>query len=80
MREFMVRFYSFQDIQEFVELAAWESFPILVGDDGYQVSGTSFMSMFSLDHTKPLRVMLDCSQEEAFEGFRQKAQRFLIHT
>ena len=41
MREFMVRFYSFQDIQEFVELAASESFPILVGDDGYQVSGNN---------------------------------------
>lgn len=78
MREFTVRFYSFQDIQEFVTLAGMEDFPVLVGDDSYQVSGTSFMGMFSLDHTKPMRVMMDCPQE-AFEGFRQKAQRFLDH-
>lgn len=78
MREFTVRFYSFQDIQEFVALAGTEPFPILVGDDSYQVSGTSFMGMFSLDHSKPMRVMMDCSQE-AFEGFRQKAQRFLAN-
>ena len=78
MREFRVRFCSFQDIQEFVELAGMESFPILVGNDSYQVAGTSFMGMFSLDHSKPLQVMMNCSQEE-FEGFRRKAARFLVY-
>lgn len=77
MREFTVQFYSFQDVQEFVSLAGSESFPILVGNESYQVTGTSFMGMFSLDHSKPMRVMMDCSQEE-FEGFRRKAQRFLV--
>ena len=79
MQEFTVRFCSFQEIQQFVELAGMEAFPILVGDDNYQVSGTSFMGMFSLDHSKPMRVMMDCPQE-AFEGFRQKAQRILNQT
>lgn len=78
MREFTVRFGSFQDIQEFVELAGMETFPILVGDDSYQVVGTSFMGMFSLDHSRPLQVMMDCGQEE-FESFRRKAERFLVH-
>lgn len=78
MREFTVRFGSFQDIQEFVELAGTETFPILVGNDSYQVAGTSFMGMFSLDHSRPLQVMMDCGQEE-FEGFRRKAERFLVH-
>ena len=78
MREFTVRFGSFRDIQEFVELAGMETFPILVGDDSYQVVGTSFMGMFSLDHSRPLQVMMDCGQEE-FESFRRKAERFLVH-
>ena len=78
MREFWVRFGSFQDIQEFVELAGREGFPILVGNDSYQVAGTSFMGMFSLDHSKPLQVRMDCSQEE-FDVFQRKAERFLVH-
>lgn len=77
MREFTVRFCSFQDVQEFVALAGRENFPVLVGNESYQVTGTSFMGMFSLDHSKPVRVMMDCSQEE-FEGFRRKAERFLV--
>ena len=77
MREFRVRFGSFQDIQEFVALAGTESFTILVGNDSYQVCGTSLMGMFSLDHSKPLQVMMDSSQEE-FEGFRRKVEHLLV--
>lgn len=76
MREFMVRFCSFEDIQEFVTLAGCETFPIFVGNDSYQVNGTSFMGMFTLDHTKPVRVVTDCTEEE-FNGFRQKVSHFL---
>ena len=78
VREFTVRFGSFRDIQEFVELAGTVNFTILVGDTGYQVCGTSLMGMFSLDHSRPLQVMMDCGQEE-FESFRRKAERFLVH-
>ena len=76
MREFTVRFCSFQDVQEFVAMATEENFPITVGNESYQVNGTSFMGMFSLDYSKPMKVMLNCTEEE-FEGFRRKAARFL---
>ncbi len=77
MQEFEVRFCSFQDIQEFVKLAEAEDFPILVGNDSYQVSGTSFMGMFSLNHSDALHVRMECSREE-FEGFRRKVERLLV--
>ena len=78
MWEFKVRFSSFQDVQDFVSMAAGEKFPILVGNDSFQVAGTSFMGMFSLDHTKPVQITMECSQDE-FQGFRQKVERFLCH-
>ena len=77
MREITVRFGSFQDVQEFVELSGTETYPILVGNDSYQVSGTSLMGMFSLDHSKPMLVRMDCSEEE-FEAFCRKVERLLV--
>jgi hypothetical protein len=46
-----------------------------VGTDTYCVSGTSFMGMFSLDYSRPVKAMCHCSDEE-FAKFFQAASRF----
>ena len=71
-----MRFTTFQDVQDFVSLATAQSFPIVVGSGDYQVNGTSFMGMFSLDYTKPLTVTVNCTQQQ-LEDFRREAARFL---
>ena len=76
VREFNIRFFSFRDVQDFVVLATEQSFPIVVGNDRYRVNGTSFMGMFSLDYSQPLKVTVSCTEAE-FQDFRQKAERFL---
>lgn len=76
MQEFTVRFRSLRDVQEFVGLCSRQSFPVKVGSERYRVNATSFMGMFSLNFKKPLKVMVECAEEE-FEGFFQQAQRFL---
>ena len=67
MQEFQIRFHSFRDVQDFVSLAAEHSFPIVVGNESYQVNGTSFMGMFSLDYSQPLTVRVTCTEEEINE-------------
>ena len=78
MKEFMIRFGSCQEVQDFVALSAGKSFPIIVGSDSYHVNGSSFMGMFSLDHSKPQKITVHCSDEEA-EQFFQDIQRLLTN-
>jgi len=74
--EFMVRFYSFRDIQDFVALCSRQPFAITVGNERYQVNATSLMGMFSLNCRKSQKVMATCTEEE-FIQFRREAERFL---
>lgn len=76
MKEFKVILRSFEDIQAFVSLAMIQPFPVLVGSERYSVNGKNFMGMLTLDLNRPARVRMDCD-EEAYEQFRQSAQRFL---
>ncbi len=76
MRQFRIRFHSFRDVQEFVNLASAQDFPIIVGNETYQVSATSFMGMFSLDYSRELLVTVTCSDEQWLR-FRPEAERFL---
>ena len=75
MREFKIRFHSFRDVQDFVNLASAQEFPIVVGNDSYHVSATSFMGMFSLDYSNDLKVTVDCTDEQ-WMRFCPEAQRF----
>ena len=77
MREFPIRFCSSQDVLDVVSLATAQPFPIQVGNDSYCVSGTSFMGMFSLDYTRPVKVMVRCGEAE-FQQFLREADRFLV--
>jgi len=64
MREFWIRLGSVQDVQEFVSLAATRTYPVLVRDDHNKINADSFMELFCLDFTHPLRVVCDCTEEE----------------
>ena len=75
MREFQVRLQSVQDVQEFVSLSTARSFPVIIRDACGKVNGKSFMEMFCLVLSRPLRVTVLCSDEE-FRRFHEKTARF----
>lgn len=77
MKQFDITLHSFEDVQNFVELATVQPFRILVGNDRTRVNAKSFMGMFSLDFSAPLQVRADCTQEQC-EQFKADAARFLV--
>jgi len=76
VREFMVCFHSFREIQEFVNLCAAQEFRVLIGSERYQVNATSLLGMLSLNCRKPQKVTMECTQEQ-YDRFRRQADRFL---
>ncbi len=76
MWEFKVRFWTSQDVQDFIAWATVQPYTITVGTDSYYVNGSSFMGMFTLDHSQPLMVRVSCAEEE-FHRLLGEAERFL---
>lgn len=76
MQEFNISIGSFRQIRAFVSLAAVQPFDVFVGNDRQQVNGKSFIGMFSLDYTKPIKVRVACSLE-AMRSFQQEATKIL---
>ena len=70
MQEFNIHIHSFQEVQEFINLATVQPFPVLVGNDVQQVNGKSFIGMVSLDYSRPLLVRADCD-ESALSKFQK---------
>ena len=64
MLEFEMRLGSVQDVQDFVDIASTRPFAITVRDERNKISADSFMELFCLDFTHPLRVVCDCTEEE----------------
>lgn len=60
----MVQFHSLRDVQDFVALASKQTLKLYVGGDRFQVNATSFMGLFALNCRKPLKVTVECSEEE----------------
>ena len=77
MKEFAIRLTSVQDIQKFVALATAHAFPIFVRDRYTQVNGKSFMEMFCLNFSRPLKATMDCSEEE-YQQFLRDADALLV--
>lgn len=75
--EFMIHLGCVQDVEDFVAMSTGKSFPIYLDDGRHRVNGKSFMEMFCLVITRPLRLTADCSPEE-FARLCQDAQRFHI--
>ena len=76
MQEFWIRLGSVQDVQEFVSLAATRTYPVVVRDSHNKINADSFMELFCLDFTHPLRVVCECSEEE-LHWLKQDLHRFL---
>ena len=74
--EFYVRFHNSQEIRDFIAWSSAQPFTLSVGNDGYVVNGSSFMGMFTLDHSRPLKVRVSCSAEE-YGRILRDAERFL---
>ena len=64
MKQFDIVLHSFDDVQDFVEIATVQPFRILVGNDRTRVNAKSFMGLFSLDFSEPVHVRADCTDEE----------------
>lgn len=75
MQEFSIMIRSFQDVQDFVALATVQPFRVFVDNNQCRVNAKSFMGMFSLDFSKPTKVLTDCTLEQS-QQFRQAAARF----
>ena len=77
MKEFEIRIKSVQDVLMFVDLATSRPFSVQVGNEFHQVNGKSFMEMFCLNFSRPLKATMDCSEDE-YQQFRQDAQALLV--
>ena len=75
MWEFEICLHSVEEVRQFVSFATVQSFSITVGKGSRWVNGKSFIGMFSLDYSQPLKVRVQC-EREAFEVFRDAAARF----
>ena len=76
MKQFDIRLHSFEDVQEFVEIATVQPFRVLVGNQQVLVNAKSFMGMFSVDYSQPVHVRADCTDEECLQ-FQQALAKFL---
>jgi len=77
MKEFHILLRSGSQVQSFVNISMRQPFEIRVGNEGQDINGKDLMGMFSLDYSAPIRVRVQCSQEE-FLAFRQCAREYLV--
>ena len=72
-KDFMIRLGSVRDVEEFVNLSTAQPYSIYLDDGAHRVNGKSFMEMFCLVLTRPLRVTLECTEAQARDFFGQTA-------
>ena len=76
LKQFDIELHSFDEVQDFVEVATIQPFRVVVGNSRTLVNAKSFMGMFSLNFREPVHVRADCTDEEC-ALFKQAAARFL---
>ncbi len=72
--EFIISLGSVRDVEEFVNAATAQPFPVYLDDGEHRINGKSFMEMFCLTLTRPLRVTAECTRAE-FEAFRSTVEQ-----
>ncbi len=77
MKEFMIHLGSVRDVEDFVRISTAQPYPVTLDDGQQRVNGKSFMEMFCLVLTQPLRVTVQCSEEQ-FRDFFIKTSHFHI--
>ena len=74
--EFMIRLGCVRDVEDFVAMSTRKNFPVYLDDGVRRANGKSFMELFCLVITRPLRVSMECTEQEC-EAFRREVERFL---
>ena len=77
MLEFAIRLGSVQDVQDFVSVTTTRPFAITVRDENNKINADSFMELFCLNFSHPLRVVCDCSQAE-LDSLKQDLAQFVV--
>ena len=77
MKEFEIRVKSARDVLAFVNQATLRPFPVKVDNGRHQVNGKSFMEMVCLNCSRPLKAIMDCTEEE-FQQFRRDIRGLLV--
>ena len=77
MLEFAVKLRSVQDVQDFVSVATTRPYQITVRDEHNKISADSFMELFCLNFSHPLRVVCDCTEAE-LNTLKQDLARFVV--
>ena len=78
MLEFAIRLGSVQDVQDFVSVATTRPFEITVRDTFNNINADSFMELFCLNFSRPLRVVCNCSEAELI-SLQQDLARFVVN-
>ena len=77
MLEFEIRLGSVQDVQDFVDIASIRPFTITVRDDHNKINADSFMELFCLNFSHPLRVVCDCNEAD-LNALKEDLARFVV--
>ena len=62
---FHIKLTTFEQIKAFVSIASKQPFDVHVGNDRQHINGKDLMGMFSLDFSRPVQVLADCTADEA---------------
>ena len=69
MKEFNVLLSSINDVKQFVNLTCSQVFDIDIVSGRYVIDAKSIMGLFSVDLTKPVKVAVQGTDEEAAEFY-----------
>ena len=78
MLEFAIRLGSVQDVQDFVSVTTTRPYSITVRDEHNKINADSFMELFCLNFTRPLRVICDCNEAD-LDSLKKDLARFVVN-
>ena len=79
--DFLVNLNSIQSVKTFVENVNMYKLNVTAcnNDGNYEVNGSSVMSLFSLDLSKPILIHIDDEEdEESAKIFKSKINKFVV--
>ena len=79
--DFLVNLNTIQSVKTFVEHAHMYKLNVTAcnNDGNYEVNGSSVMSLFSLDLSKPILIHIDDEEdEESAKIFKSKINKFVV--
>jgi len=77
MKEFNVLLNSINDVKQFVQLTTMQFVDIDIVSGRYVIDAKSIMGLFSVDLTKPVKVNVQGTEEEA-ANFYEQVKQFVV--